>query len=41
LSVICFGNPKLTRGSITENDEAETTLTPVCEVTLTGSVPLG
>jgi len=41
MSVICFGNAKLTRDSITENDEAKTTLRLVCEVTLTGSAPLG
>jgi len=34
--VICLGNPKLTRDSITENDEAKKTLTLVCEVILTG-----
>jgi hypothetical protein len=40
--VFCLGNPKLTGGSITELDEAKTTLMQVCEVTLTGSAaPLG
>jgi len=41
LSVIYLGNPKLTIGNITEIDEAKTTLTRVCEITLTGSAPLG
>jgi len=37
LSVICLGNPKLAGGSITEIDEAWTTVRGVGEVTLTGS----
>jgi hypothetical protein len=40
LSVICLGNPKLTGGSIIEIAKAKT-LTQVCEVTSTGSAPLG
>jgi len=39
--VICLGNPKFSGGSITEIDEAKTKQTRVCEVTLTGSAPLG
>jgi len=34
-------NPKLTGSSIIEIDEAKMTLTRVCEITLTGSAPLG
>jgi len=33
--MICLGNPKLNGGSIIEIDKAKTTLTRVCEVTLT------
>jgi len=39
--VICLGNPKLNGGVIIEIDKAKTMLTRVCEVTLTGSAPLG
>jgi len=39
--MICLGNPKLTGGSIIEIAKAKTTLTRVCEVTSTGSAPLG
>jgi len=39
--VICLGNPKLTGGRITEIVEAKTMLTQVCEITITGSGPLG
>jgi hypothetical protein len=41
MSVICLENPKMTRGSTTENDEAKTMLTLVCEFTVTGSALLG
>jgi hypothetical protein len=41
LAVICLVNPKVNGGSIIEIDKTKTTLTRVCEVTLTGSAPLG
>jgi len=39
--VISLGNAKLTVGRTTEIEEAKTTLTRVCEITLTSSAPLG
>jgi hypothetical protein len=40
LSAICLGKSKLNGGSIIDIDKAKTTLTRVCEITLTGSAPL-